>query len=1118
MGGCFLLKRKLFVILVSTLLLSSSFLSNVSVIYAAQNISEETSGYFLIDYNGEEQEVTIEDNITLLLTGWTDDSKSSVEGIIEYKTDSVNTTTQHITLNVSDEINKLDLSNNNSISYRIIETDTFKAEFVVPQQLQDQVLIVEQNENGTSKEEVKTVDEFGTIIDHQGYTYYTTEEYSNKKSITEEEYNSLNSGVSSSDEDGLSQDKDNSSTSEQTISILSTSENPSVSYSTHVQSYGWQNYVKNGESSGTTGKAKRLEAIKIKLENAPYTGGISYTTHVQSYGWMNNVSNDKPSGTTGESKRLEAIKISLTGEMAEHYDIYYRVYAQSYGWLDWAKNGEPAGTQGISKRLEAIEIKLIKKGGAAPEATNVPFVTNLSVSYSTHVQTYGWLNYVKDSKTSGTEGQSKRLEAIKIKLENAPFSGGISYKTHVQSYGWLNSVTNGAISGKTGEAKRLEAIQINLTGEMAKYYDVYYRVHAQSYGWLDWAKNGESAGTEGLGKRLEAIQIVLVKKGGPAPGQTETPFISKPSVVYSSYVQTYGWLGNVSNGSTSGTTGQSKRLEAIKVSLQNTQYSGGVSYKTHVQSYGWLDSVSNGKMSGTTNEGKRVEAIQLSLTGEIAQHYDIYYRVYAQSFGWLGWAKNGQSSGTEGLSKRVEAIQIVLIEKGGKAPGSTAKSFLTNPSITYRTHVQEGNWSETVKDGQTSGTIDQNKILEAVQISLKNSPYSGNVSYKTYVQSHGWLDTVTNGQTSGTIGNGKRLEAIQISLTGTLANYYDIYYRVYVDSYGWLGWAKNGMRAGTSGLSKPVEAIEIKLVAKGTGSAVSESESFKSKIISTTSYNLTLNDAVNLQMKVDPQTDNDYAYVSKTYVKDGKVNGVESGSKLNVRSGPGTSYDKVGELQNGESVKILAEVNGWYAIEFNHSTWVIATPADVGYYLNPSNFAEGTTEYFQFLKLSNTANLDANEINTKILNGKGILSGKADAFITAGKKYNVNEVYLISHALLETGQGNSNLSNGKIKVGQLYYDSETDAGKWVTFLPSGVIYVAEYKDFDTSDKDTTKTWKYTKESSFDNSQATNIRTIYNMYGIDAVDSAPEIRGSIKAYREGWFDPNTAIIEGASTLR
>ena len=80
---------------------------------------------------------------------------------------------------------------------------------------------------------------------------------------------------------------------------------------------------------------------------------------------------------------------------------------------------------------------------------------------------------------------------------------------------------NGATSGTTGEAKRVEAIKIELTGTEAQNYDIYYRAHCQTYGWLDWAKNGEAAGTQGYAKRLEAIQIVVVPKGSEAPGSTE---------------------------------------------------------------------------------------------------------------------------------------------------------------------------------------------------------------------------------------------------------------------------------------------------------------------------------------------------------------------------------------------------------------------------------------------------------------------------------------------------------------------------------------------------------------------------------------------------------------------
>ncbi len=140
-------------------------------------------------------------------------------------------------------------------------------------------------------------------------------------------------------------------------------------------------------------------------------------------------------GTEGQYKRLEAIRIQLTGADADKYDIYYRVHAQTYGWLDWAKNGETAGTTGYGKRLEAIEIVVVEKGEDAPGSTNRPCIEKPGdLSYRTHVQTFGWQDFVTDGALSGTEGLAKRLEAIEIKLDNANVSGNISYRTHCTDF------------------------------------------------------------------------------------------------------------------------------------------------------------------------------------------------------------------------------------------------------------------------------------------------------------------------------------------------------------------------------------------------------------------------------------------------------------------------------------------------------------------------------------------------------------------------------------------------------------------------------------------------------------------------------------------------------------
>lgn len=309
--------------------------------------------------------------------------------------------------------------------------------------------------------------------------------------------------------------------------------------------------------------------------------------------------------------------------------------------------------------------------GLTKASENSVVSSSPSISYQTHVQDYGWQSWKSNGEVSGTVGQSKRLEGINIKLSN--INGSIEYKTHVQDIGWQDWKSNGQMSGTSGQSKRLEAIKVKLSGEAANQYDVYYRVHAQDYGWLDWTKNGESAGTEGYSKRLEGIQIVLVKKGESAPGSTSRPFIYK-MIKYQTHVQNIGWQGEKADGEMSGTTGQSLRLEAIKIQLSSS-IDGGIVYKTHVQDYGWLNFVTNRQASGTTGQAKRLEAIQMQLTGNAKNQYDLYYRVHAQNFGWLGWAKNGESAGTAGYSYRLEGIQIVLVPKGGNAPGSTSKHY-----------------------------------------------------------------------------------------------------------------------------------------------------------------------------------------------------------------------------------------------------------------------------------------------------------------------------------------------------------------------------------------------------------------------------------------------------------
>ena len=426
----------------------------------------------------------------------------------------------------------------------------------------------------------------------------------------------------------------------------------------------------------------------------------------------------KYAGEDAGNYEVESVEIALTRKACMHPTIKWIVDKEATVDAEGSRHKECT----VCNTVLATET-IAKLKAQTPDVT---------IRYTTHVQTYGWQGdennankWFANGKMAGTSGKAKRLEGIKIRVYGND-NLGIQYTTHCQSYGWLPWSANGEMNGTEGEAKRLEAIKIQLTGVDKEKYDVYYRVHAQSYGWLGWAKDGAPAGTAGYAKRLEGVQIVVVKKGSPAPDANfegvnaasgvhqSVSYLAKngsspvvggqvtsnmnPSVAgeanvniaYRTHVQSFGWQGWKYNGVMSGTSGKAKRLEGINIKLTNKPYSGSIVYTTHVQSIGWQGNENNvntwfrdGQMAGTSGRAKRLEAIRIALTGEMAEHYDVYYRVHAQTYGWIAWAKNGEAAGTAGLSKRLEGIQIVLVPKGGAAPANNYGGVVTTNKQTY---------------------------------------------------------------------------------------------------------------------------------------------------------------------------------------------------------------------------------------------------------------------------------------------------------------------------------------------------------------------------------------------------------------------------------------------------
>jgi len=476
---------------------------------------------------------------------------------------------------------------------------------------------------------------------------------------------------------------------------------------------------------------------------------------------------------------------------------------------------EPSDTTSSNvTRTDAAPKDATPTDATPTDATPTDAAVNLLVS--SHVQGIGWQKYTDAGSVSGTLGEGKRIEALRIKMETEQ-ELGIEYRTFIQGKGWEDTwKSSDEISGTVGESKAVEAIEIRLTGKNAEKYDIYYAAHVQKLGWLAYVKNGESAGNT-MNLRMEAFSVEIRKKSEDAPankGSREIGF-AKAELTYATHVQGIGWQGYVGNGALSGTSGESRRLEAIKINL-NTNLDINVEYRTHIQGIGWESEwKKNNELSGTSGQSKRLEAIQIRLTGSDAKLLDVYYRVHAQKFGWLPFTRNGGNAGTSGFSLRLEALQIQIVPSGSLALEPNKKAFVRE-SVSYRTHMQSSGWTDVSKNGEPSGVTGAAKRMEAFNVTTDGT-MDVTIEYRSHIQGKGWESAWRcEGVMSGTSGEGKRVEAIQIRLRGADSEKFDVYYSAHVQKFGWMGWAKNGEIAGTLGHSLRIEAIRVKIVPRGS--------------------------------------------------------------------------------------------------------------------------------------------------------------------------------------------------------------------------------------------------------------------------------------------------------------
>ena len=201
---------------------------------------------------------------------------------------------------------------------------------------------------------------------------------------------------------------------------------------------GWGNYVLIRHPNGMFSRYAHLK------ENLPVKKG-------------DNVTKDTVIGIMGDSGRapfrhlhfeVQTGASSTTRINPEPYlsafiydsGIKYRSHLQDVGWQEWRSNGQTSGTTGESRRLEAIQID-----------------ANFEIQAKAHIQDRGWVDYGTINKDTiiGTTGESLRLECL-------CFKGNFKYRVHIQDNGWTCWTDADGVStlGSVGQALRIEAIEI----------------------------------------------------------------------------------------------------------------------------------------------------------------------------------------------------------------------------------------------------------------------------------------------------------------------------------------------------------------------------------------------------------------------------------------------------------------------------------------------------------------------------------------------------------------------------------------------------------------------------------------------------------------------------------
>ncbi len=230
--------------------------------------------------------------------------------------------------------------------------------------------------------------------------------------------------------------------------------------------------------------------------------------------------------------------------------------------------------------------------------------------------------------------------------------------------------------------------------------------------------------------------------------------------------------------------------------------------------------------------------------------------------------------------------------------------------------------------------------------------------------------------------------------------------------------------------------------------------------------------------------------------------------------GTGTYTLAVANIGNDQDV-VWATKNITYAYNISLSQMEADHPGVDSTALDPAKlYNHNSVSKYEFMSLNWVDGVTADDLNN-MLNGCGSLAGHGQDFLDAAKTYDINPVYLVAHAKLETGNGDTDPDNPSYLCRGIVFQNGVENYRTLTGRLTPVNDTNGNPVTGTLVSGTTDTYTYTDPHG--NKYNVKDGTYYNLWGIHGYDPIASWGGGIWAGYNNWSSIRAAIFGGSKWI-